>query len=1152
MIPGRGLPLEVTRSYNSHDVYEGPFGHGWKFNLEIKLSVAGSGSQETVSIRTWDGVRREFTGTRTGPTKAPSGWLDQLVKNSDGSYTWTQGPCAGGCGIPRYQFNSSGYLASITDPNGNQMSFAYDGSGKLTQVTDASGESSAISYGSNNKIATITDPAGRTFTYGYDANDNLITYTDPAGNTITYGYDGAHKLISITDARGNAITAVKYDDQERVTEYTENGAKWTYSYDPRVIATYKYLPNNSNYWVFNYDANGLVLSEMDPLKNTTYYSYNEKLQLTGVIDPKGAKTSFEYDERGNRTGITDPLGKKTIPVFHPLFNKVTSVTDAMGWTTTFTYDDVGNLIQSADALGNKTSWSYDQYGQVTQQTDALGNVTKYTYDAYGNLISVTDALGNTATVTYDILGNVTGVTDPRGNTSTYVYDALGKPTSMTDALGNVTANEYDKNGNLRKMVDALGHATIYEYDAYNRLTKVRDPLGNEVVRVYDVIGNMTGETDGNGKTKSYSYDLLRRMTLMKYADGTTTTYTHDANGNVTARQDANGNTMIRTSYDLLNRVTELTNPDGSKYVFTYDNVGNILSTTDESGNTILYSYDPIKRRVSKLFPDGTKAKYSYDSLGRMMFSQNINSTINYSYDNIGRLTQVNQNGKDVTYAYDSAGNRIHLGYPDNTSLSYSYDAINRLEGITDSLGNIVARFSYDKRSLPTKMAFINGTETVYTYDSARRLIKLLNSKVAEGSTLSSFEYTYDSSVNVTSLSKLNGTYVYTYDPVYQLKSTTHPSGVTSKYNYDAVGNRQSTTNGEDTTYTANNMNQYTTVNGNNWSYDLNGNLLSDGNANYSYDYENHITEIKAQSGNIKRRYDPLGRIVSRLTSDQSVSYIYDGWRSIMELDQNGTVLGKWIHGPNIDQVIMMQRDKNYFYHYDRLGSVTNITDDQGELVENYEYDAFGSTTITDKNGAIHQASSIGNYYAYTGRVYEANANLYNYRFREYNPRIGRLYQRDPLGYSAGGSNLYTYVDNNPINYTDPLGLTILELIKGLRVCALGGPWAIGTCIVIGGILVYTVYQARAMCKAVPFQKVQGIARNYDGKQFVVWNETTKKYELKPEMDPEMVGYYDLKKVQNDLDEFNRIVREQGLVGKQFDEIKGMKLDLDTGSGAQKK
>jgi len=379
----------------------------------------------------------------------------------------------------------------------------------------------------------------------------------------------------------------------------------------------------------------------------------------------------------------------------------------------------------------------------------------------------------------------------------------------------------------------------------------------------------------------------------------------------------------------------------------------------------------------------------------------------------------------------------------------------------------------------------------------------LTNNVKIGGQADTIKFTYDDYDKVGNKEQMvvdgSDTHNYTYDNIYQLTDANYPGNAITQYYYDALGNRWKVDVNEAseiTSYDSNSLNQYSRVGSQtDLDYDRNCNLIRYGNKHYSYDCENRLVDVNENNQNVASyAYDYRGRRVRKVvygSPEVTTKYCYDGDQVIAEYE-GSTLKRKFIYGPGIDEPVCMidVADSNaYYYHYDGLGSVSALSDEDGNIIEKYRYDVFGAPRIYDADDVKIDASGVSNPYMFTARRFDEETGLYYYRSRYYFPGLGRFMSPDPVAMflqmlsvrkSARGKipgrylseqavryfltydpigrwlqihpagrflqngrisfptelNLYIYCLNNPIIYIDPYGLGIWSWIG--RACSLTG------------------------------------------------------------------------------------------------------------------
>ena len=150
---------------------------------------------------------------------------------------------------------------------------------------------------------------------------------------------------------------------------------------------------------------------------------------------------------------------------------------------------------------------------------------------------------------------------------------------------------------------------------------------------------------------------------------------------------------------------------------------------------------------------------------------------------------------------------------------------------------------------------------------------------------------------------------------------------------------------------------------------------------------------------------------------------------LIRTDAAGLPTDYYIYGLGLSSRIDSS-GKAYYYHYDGLGDTVAITDSAGILLNSYAYGPYGKL--------LNKAELFENPFRYVGLygVTDEGNGLYYMRARYYDHQIGRFINKDPIGF-LGGTHSYTYAQNNPLNWTDPLGLFPKDLSIPIGLATMG-------------------------------------------------------------------------------------------------------------------
>lgn len=886
-IPGRGIPLMFTHTYNAVDAAtNGPLGYGWTFAFNTSLSINATSGVITVNEET--GGQEVFDPASGGGYTTAPRVITTLVHNGGGTYTL----------VVR-----------------NRTTYTFSGIGQLLSEQDLNGYTTSLTYNGSNQLTTITDPSGRTLIIGWTGS-HITTVTDPSvtpNRTVTFQYnDGNGNLTDVIDVNGGH-THFAYDTNHRMTNF----------YDPNCYAAGTTC-NGGNGLVNGYDSAGRVATQTDDLGRITHFGYAgnpEFSSTTTITDPANnvVVDSYQYGELVETTkGSGTPAAASWLYGHDPATTGTTNVTDPNGGVTTTAYDAQGDVLNTLDPLRRTTSATYNSLDEPLTTVDGNNVTTTYIYDANGNLKSVSTPIVGSVPLQHQVTtytygdsghpGDVTVLQDPDGKNWTYTYDSYGDRATVTDPLGDISTTCYNGIGwktatyppragsiTCASPPPASPYYTTYSYiqtngqtDAFGDVQTVTDPLGHTTKYAYDADRNVLILTDGDSNVTTYVYDLDNEQTKIKRADSPQTTLVTDYNpdGTVLDQKDGEGNKTLAYGYDSLGRVISNADADNNTTAYTLDSDGNVLATQLPGGSCpgaacITRTYDAGNELKTVTYSDGITPNVTnatYDGDGHRQTIVDGTGTTTDVWDSLGRLTsEHNGAGATVGYGYDLKGQMTSLTYPGALTVNYGYDIAGRLTTVQDWLGNTTT-YTPSADSFATSVAYQNGVTVTQTPDNADRLMGITDKHST--TTLASMTYTRDGNNQLTGETDTGVTQIaqpFTYTALNQVKAAGSNS-----YGYDAADNLTTLTNGTNQLFDP--AAELC------WSSTNTGTSCSSpptGATTYTYDSRGNRTKNTTGSTSITYGYDEASRLSSYTSAPQTANYKYNGDGLRMSKTVNG-------------------------------------------------------------------------------------------------------------------------------------------------------------------------------------------------------------------------------------------------------------------------
>ncbi len=756
------------------------------------------------------------------------------------------------------------------------------------------------------------------------------------------------------------------------------------------------------------------------------------------------------------------------------------------------------VTQSApDVTSVVTNYVYDAKGRfLKEETGALGTVKYENNPTFGMTSSVTGINNKTAISYYDNWGRLTKNLSP-DSVSTYYELNWAEGDGAENALYySYTIPEdkpwvktwYDLNGKvLREESVGFNNISIYTDHTYTpsgqvdtTMTYMGGVLTNQVDYNYYDDGRLQSETYMGGKVVSYTYE---GKTVTTTTDGKTYSKTFDNWGNVDSVEEPSPGGEINYTYYSNGKPWQIISPASTTVSMTYDEAGNQITLIDPDAGTIEYDYDAYGRLIYQKDNKGNEDSIHYDFAGRIDYKKNKlnektdydyvasgngigqlkkitapnDSYQQYDYDGFGRAVKTTQHIDNTIsdiifqYRYNEMGNVDTIIYPGNYKIDQAYDNFGNIVTVKNGSTNIWAL----NELTATKMKYSLGNNGMFTEKSFDDygLMKSCSTKV--GANVIQYQYYDFNPVNglLRSREDRRTEYllkeVFAYDDLYRLTNWDITKNGTNKV-YNSLTYK---TNMSGNINVKSGIGTYDYLSGRPHAID---NLTAAANCpvslldqNIDFNSLNKVNYIEENNYKITFTYGPdEQRIKTALTQNGTLKKTtYFGGLYEKTVVQGGETK-EILYIPAGDGLaaayIKSSTSGNnlYYVHKDHLGSLVSLTDGNGDIKEQYNYDPWGRRRNPTTWGYANVTAPTYLTRGFTGHEHLEEFALINMNGRVYDPVLGMFLSPDNYVQAPDFSqsfNRYSYCFNNPLIFTDPTGeFGVVETLAVLLFTYYGG------------------------------------------------------------------------------------------------------------------